>query len=104
MEKLVLTRGYIPNRWQYMYSSYKDYKPRSAYEGTPYVDNNGSLQYRFINDDGSVTNWNGMAFPLFERAVNSIKSQVPLDLDLDVDNDGCIDYITFCYARKYSIW
>ncbi len=36
-----------------------------------------------------------MAFPLFERAVNSIKSQVPLDLDLDVDNDGCIDYITF---------
>lgn len=47
-----------------------------------------------------------MAFPLFERAVNSIKSQVPLDLDLDVDNDGCIDYITFVMPGSivYGNW
>ncbi|MEN6445699.1 MAG: M6 family metalloprotease domain-containing protein [Candidatus Cloacimonas sp.] len=76
--------------------SYQDNHPRSYY-----------LPYNAITNPNGYNDENERGVreqTMLSNAINSIASQVPVSLNIDADNDGCVDNVCFIVRGPHSAW
>lgn len=74
--------------------SYKDINPRSFY-----------LPHSSINPNGYLSNERmRREHDLLMRAINALKHEIPTDLEIDSNNNGRVDSVTFICKGRASGW
>ena len=95
--QLAITSTFYPPQSGSTILSYQDPYSRSYFE--PYSTNNPN-GYDPDDDNERTTR----EHQLLARAVNYIANMVPADLDLDYDNDGCVDNVVFVIRGDVGDW
>ena len=90
--KLEIVSHFFPAPNQDIILSYQDEYPRSYYLPQTVTNPNGYTSARRREHE------------LLDRAVNSVKSQIPSNIPFDNDGDGNIDNVTFIIRGDKSSW
>ena len=86
-----------------MVATYCDSKKRSAYKGKAKKDSQGNTiqgEFEYYDENGQSIERMTLENQLLSNAINAVKNQIPESLNIDVDNDGNVDCITFVIAGK----
>ncbi|MBQ7974635.1 MAG: M6 family metalloprotease domain-containing protein, partial [Clostridia bacterium] len=80
--------------------AYRDDYPRSTYQ-VHHQDSNGNDVYML---EGEVITREELEQSLLERAINAVSSQISEEISIDVDEDDCVDSVTFVIAGDNEAW
>ncbi len=95
-EQLVIESHHFPESDMSMNLSYQDQYPRNYYE-----------PYHPVNNPDGYTNDTQRRLrehTLLMNAVIAIEDEVPVDLDIDADNDGYVDNVCFIIRGNSGAW
>lgn len=95
-EQLVIESYHFPESDMSMNLSYQDQYPRSYYE-----------PYHPVNNPNGYTNDTQRRLrehTLLMNAIIAIEHEVPVDLDIDADNDGYVDNVCFIIRGNSGAW
>ncbi len=81
-------------------ATYTDIYPRTTYM-RDHRDQYGSDVYMLNGEEISRTD---LEHGLLKRAIAAVSSQIPESLDIDVDENGMVDSVTFIIAGKNADW
>lgn len=73
--------------------AYEDIYPRNYYQ-----------PYNPVTNPDGYTDQAEREFPLLKRAIESIADQIPDTLDIDRNNDGCVDNVIFVVKGNVGDW
>lgn len=83
-------------------AAYRDIHNRSFYEKKPKAGAGSELSY--FDENGTEVEQEDLEHPLLKRAIAAVKGAIPGDLNIDADNDGNVDCITFVIAGESCGW
>lgn len=82
-------------------AAYHDKHKRGFYCGKKVLGANGEETWKYVNENNELTENQGeLEWPLLNRAINEVADKIPASLNLDVDEDGYVDSITFVIAGR----
>ena len=96
--QLNITSTFYPPQSGGTILSYQDTYNRSYFEPYSSANPNG---YATDDNDADRT---AREHQLLARAVNAIASQIPADLDIDYNNDNCVDNVVFVVRGNVGDW
>lgn len=93
--QLTINSTFYPAPVNSIVVSYQDAQPRSYYKKYSATNTNG------YNGDHQRRE---REFALLKNAVNAVKSQIPAELNVDMDNDGYVDNVCFIIKGSPEGW
>lgn len=93
--KLFINSSFYPETTGGTVVSYQDINPRGYY--SPYNATTNPIGYK---DGQTATREHG----LLTRAIDAVRSQIPSDMNLDIDGDGNVDSIAFIVYGNTDGW
>jgi M6 family metalloprotease-like protein len=94
-DKLSIKSHFFPKNSENRILSYEDEQPRGYYE--PYNKIMNPMGYTTANKDSRL-------LKLLANATENIKNQIPSDLNIDLNDDGLVDAITFIIKGQTNSW